>query len=110
MTVKAIWSMDYDYITDNCYQRPCCPECEAPIAKAEDGKYHCFSCAEEVDVEDAEMLKWFADRDGWKEEMTDCIACGGKSCVKTHYYKNRVSLEWQCASGECKKCGARFIV
>ena len=107
--MKAVWGMDYDHVTDKCYDRPMCPECDAPVIRFEDGKIRCVSCSEEASL-DADMLKWLADREGEKIEMKDCCGCGGKGCMETHYVKNDVTLEWQPAFGECVKCGMRFIV
>lgn len=108
--MKAIWGMDYDYISDKCYNRPMCPKCDAPVVRFNDGNYKCVSCRKKVNVTDSEMLKWLADREETKVEMMDCFRCGGKTCVETHFVKNKVTLEWQTAGGECKNCGMRFIV
>jgi len=122
--MKAVWGSDYDYIMDKCYPSPVCPECEEPIGKKKDGLYHCFSCGKVVEVVDADMKEWFAEREGEKVEMEDCfpsevkkkngetvkMGCGGKKCVETHYIKNPVSKEWQTAYGTCTRCGMRFIV
>ena len=73
--MKAVWGNDYDYIMDKCYPSPVCPECEEPIGKKKDGLYHCFSCGKVVDVEDADMKEWFAEREEglrvglWRQEM-----------------------------------------
>ena len=115
----AVWGMDYDYRTDKCYDRPMCPECNAPVIRFKDGKYKCVSCRQPVEVIDAEMLKWLAKREEEKIEYEDCpqwrhdgyvYGCGGKGTVETHYVRNNVTLEWQTAWGECSKCGMRFIV
>lgn len=117
--MKAIWGMDYDYKTDKCFNRPMCPECDAPICKNKDGNYECVSCLQPVEVDDAIMLKWLTDREETKVEMHDCpritheghsYGCGGKACVETLFVKNKVTLEWQIASGTCTKCGMKFIV
>lgn len=105
----AEWILDYDHITDKCFCRPGCPECDAPVMISDDGKYRCISCGEQYEV-DPEMQKWIADRSGTKTEMTNCTGCGGENCVETHYVKNKVSLEWQTAWGVCRNCGSRFIV
>lgn len=106
--MKAIWDIDYDMQQDKCYDRPCCPECHAPIGKYEDGLYHCFSCGEVVDIE-PDMIKWFADREQTKTETMHCMKCGKKS-MKTHYMKNPITLEWQTMGGQCSECGMWFIV
>ena len=109
--MKATWGADYDYRTDKMFKRPCCPACYVPIEKEEDGKYRCFSCNEVVEVTDPEMVKWFADREGEKVEMRDCIfGCGGKGTVEAHLYKNDVTLEWKFSWSVCSKCGARIMV
>lgn len=122
--MKAVWGTDYDFIMDECYKCPVCPKCEEPIGKMKDGKYHCFSCGEVVEVVESDMKEYFAEREGEKVEMEDCfpsevkmkngetvkMGCGGKKCMETHYIKNPVSKEWQTAWGECTRCGRRFIV
>ncbi len=117
--MNAVWGMDYDHITDKCYNRPVCPECDAPVVRFESGQYKCISCRNPVMVTNLEMLKWLADREEEKVEMQDCpkieaegcsYGCGGKACVETHYVRNAVTLEWQVAWGECRNCGMRFIV
>lgn len=109
--MKAIWGTDYDFIMDECYKCPVCPKCEEPIGKMKDGKYHCFSCGEVVEVVESDMKEYFAEREGEKVEMMDCVlGCGGRNCMETHYHKNPVSKEWQTAWGECTRCGRRFIV
>lgn len=116
---KAVWGLDYDHITDKCFNRPVCPECDAPVTMFQSGEYKCISCRQPVEVNDAEMLKWLKDREGEKVVMKDCtqivvngcvFGCGGKRTVETHYVKNNVTLKWQTAWGQCRKCGARFIV
>ena len=106
----AVWGMDYDYRMDKCFDRPVCPECETPFGEREDGKYHCFSCGNVIKVEDPEMIKWIEERKETKVEMRDCFVCGGKGTSEDHFIKNDVTKEWQTAWGECKACGARFIV
>lgn len=114
--MKAIWGEDYDFLMDRSYRCPVCPECEEPVGKMKDGKYHCFSCGEEVDI-DPKMAEWFAEREGEKVEMLDCpvskygvrLGCGGKGCVETHYRKNKVTREWYKAWSVCKVCGIRTI-
>ncbi len=122
--MKAVWGLDYDMHEDKCFKRPCCPDPEcmnAPIWKYEDGKYHCFSCQEEVEVDDPEMIEWFSKREETKVEYGDChvvkdkngkviFGCGGKGCFERHYVRNLITLEWQQAYGGCSKCGTRFIV
>ena len=111
MGMKAIWAVDYDFREDKCYDRPSCPECKAPIGLDEDGKYHCFSCGEIVEVDDPKMIEWFAIRDESKTENEDCfLGCSGKGTMEVHYMRNPITLEWQTMGGECKKCGMRFIV
>lgn len=119
---KAVWATDYDYRTDKCYQRPCCPECREPIFLRDDGKYHCINCGEAAEP-DSEMLEWMEKRSETKTEMQDCpkcefeldgvkhqLGCGGKACVEAHYFRNNVTLEWQLGWSCCKKCGKRIIV
>ena len=105
---KAAWVLEYDHINDKCYRMPGCDECGAPVGLDEDGQYRCFSCGQAVESDD-DMKKWFEVRDGEKVEMTKCLVCGEEQC-ETHYFKNNVTLEWQTAFGECRKCGAKFIV
>lgn len=119
---KAAWIMDYDYMTDKCYQRPGCAECQAPVGfEPDDGQYRCFSCGKALDVSDPEMKQWFADRDGVKVEMQDCqkfedeergisFGCGGKGCVEAHYVRNPVTMKWRLAWSVCRECGQRTIV
>lgn len=117
--MKAVWSMDYDYHTDETYNRPSCPECQAPVGKEDDGKFYCYSCGGEVIVEDADMLQWLTEMDEERVEMRDCprfevdgmtFGCGGIKCRETHYHRNPVSRKWQTAWSQCKNCGARTIV
>lgn len=108
--MKAIWADDYDMREDKCYGRPCCPECNAPIGKYEDGLYHCFSCGEVVEVTDPDMIEWLKVREETKTEYSDCGRCGGKNCVETHYMRNPITLKWQVMGGQCTKCGMRFMV
>ena len=70
-TLKAVWSMDYDYHTDKTYQRPSCPECSAPIFRDEDGTFHCMSCGKPVTIEDEAMLEWIRQREETKREIGD---------------------------------------
>lgn len=53
----AVWGEIYDFLLDESYKRPVCPECEEPIGKIE-GKYRCFSCGKEVEI-DGKMKEWF---------------------------------------------------
>ena len=119
--MKAIWAMDYDFRQDKCFNRPSCPECQEPIIKREDGKYHCLCCGKEVDVKDPEMQEWLAIREEVKTEYEDChiikdkdgnhiAGCGGEKCVETHYMRNPITLKWQVMGGKCKLCGSIFIV
>lgn len=118
--MKAIWFNDYDYHTDKLYRRPGCPECREPFGKDSDGKYRCFSCGEEVTVEDDGMKKWLAEREETKVEWQDdpvlhsknghTSGCGGKNCVEVHYVRNHVTMKWQVGWGICHNCGSRFIV
>lgn len=119
--MKAIWSDEYDFLTDSIYKRPCCPKCIEPIYKEVD-RYLCISCGEVVEVTDPEMLKWFEDRAEVKYEYQDCprlpineegnefMGCGGKGTMKVKYVRNNATLEWQKAQGKCEKCGMSFIV
>ena len=119
---KAKWLTDYDMHNDKCFDRPQCPECYAPILEHDEGEFRCISCGEQFEL-DEKMIEWVRERQGSKVEMGDCpagefehkgkkikLGCGGKGCVETHYIKNDITLEWQVAWGECKKCGRRFIV
>ena len=118
--MEAVWIMDYDYHTDKTYNRPGCPECNEPIGKDDDRKYHCFSCGKVVDVDDPEMVEWFRIRDETRTEVGEChvftckdgstYGCGCKDSYVTNYVRNPVTLEWQAAYGGCKNCGIRFIV
>lgn len=118
--MEAIWGTDYDYRTDAIYERPVCPECKEPIGVDEDGKYHCYSCGEVVEVKDQSMIEWLEKRNETKVEYADChiftskngatTGCGGKGTVETHYMRNPVTLKWQIMGGRCKKCGMRYIV
>lgn len=107
--MKAIWDIDYDMQQDKCYDRPCCPECNAPIGKYKDGLYHCYSCGEVVDVTNPDMINWLRVREETKTEYSDCV-CGGKNCMETHYTRNPITLKWQVMGGQCSKCGMRFMV
>ena len=108
--MKAIWGNDYDLLSDSCFERPMCPECEAPILKRDD-KYHCVCCGNEVDVTDEKMLEWLKLREETKVETEDChFGCKGKNCVRVVYRRNPVTLEWITAYGVCTKCNTRFIV
>lgn len=120
--MKAVWVIDYDFRADKCYNAPGCPECREPIGRMfGDGKYYCFSCGEEVEVTDSEMIEWLNIREETKTEYMDCpkittidgnhtSGCGGEKCVETHYRRNPVTLEWEVMGGHCSKCGMRFIV
>lgn len=118
--MTAIWGIDYDFRSDKCYKVPSCPECEEPIARYEDGQYHCLNCGEIVELSD-DMLSWFKVREETKIEIQDCpkmttksgvhlSGCGGKNCMEIHYRRNPVTLKWEQAFGFCKECGTRFIV
>jgi len=107
--MNAIWGTDYDYITDECYKRPCCPECEEPIGLDGD-VYRCFSCGKEVEVNDSEMLEWLERRSKIKVVMRDCSKCGGKRCVEIYMMRNPVTLDWQERGGVCTRCGMKYII
>lgn len=108
--MKAVWGIDYDYITDETFRRPMCPQCDAPVVKnTEDGSYGCVSCEEEIELDD-DMREWIDVRSEVKIEHEDCMLCGGKNTVETHYVRNRIDLGWIAAWGECKNCGSKFIV
>jgi hypothetical protein len=119
--MKATWITDYDFCSDNCYQRPGCAECYAPVILHSDGKIRCVSCGKEYEL-DEYMKAWNEKRKVTKKEFHDCITptpingileaigCGGKKCVEVIYTRNPVTLEWQIAYGKCKKCGLEFIV
>jgi DNA-directed RNA polymerase subunit RPC12/RpoP len=119
--MQAIWDNDYDSRTDSIYKRPCCPECGEPILLFGDA-YHCVSCGEKVEVTNPEMEKWFDDRAEIRYEQKDCprmplddegkefMGCGGKGTLRVLYVRNKATLEWQEAQGECEKCGLKFIV
>ena len=119
---KAVWATDYDYRTDTCFQRPCCPECKDPIFLRNGGKYKCINCGKVV-VPDSKMIKWMEERSETKVEIEDCpdfsvehegkkikMGCGGKACVEAHYIRNEVTMEWQYAWSICRQCGMRTIV
>lgn len=109
---KAIWTMDYDIREDTMYDHPGCPDCETPIKKYKD-EFLCVSCGNRVKVEDPEMIKWFADRDGSRTENWDCTiphGCGHKGTLEVTYEKNPVTLKWQIMGGKCKHCGIRLVV
>ena len=111
MKLIAKWVLEYDMHTDKCFKMPGCPKCDAPIGKCEDGLYRCFSCGEEVFMEDPRMIKWMEKREDTKTEYEDCfLGCKGKNCVKVLYRRNPVTLKWQQAYGEGEKCGLHFIV
>lgn len=125
MSLKAVWGLDYDWRKDKCFKRPMCPVCDAPFGKiADDNEYHCFSCGRIIEVDDPDMKKWIADREGTKTEMHDCfpesietedgevikMGCGGKGCMKIYYHKNPVTLKWEEMGGKCEKCGVEFMV
>lgn len=108
--IKAVWGLGFDYRTDSCYDEPQHEDCQAPILwDDEEHKYICIGCGEEAEIDD-DMKAWLAERDGQKEEVGDCFMCGGKNTMVTYKYKNNVSLEWEAGYGECKNCGAKFIV
>jgi uncharacterized Zn ribbon protein len=113
--MDAIWGLDYDFHTDKCFFRPSCPECEEPLWKDEKGKYICVECGKEISVTQKEMIDWLKKREEQKIVYEDChkskyFGCDGKKCVRTLYVRNKVTLEWQAASGYCEKCGMHFIV
>lgn len=117
--MKAVWIRDYDYQTDRGYKRPGCPDCNAPIGKGEDGKYHCFPCGRVAEGVDKNMLAWLEPREESKTEMNDCykfehkgrtIGCDGKACVETHYVRNPVTMKWRVAWSVCRNCGQKIIV
>ena len=113
--MEAIWGLDYDFETDKCFLRPSCPECEAPLWKDKDGTYSCVNCGKDISITDPKMKEWLDIREETKIEYEDCnkiasVGCGGKKCVKTLYIRNKVTLEWQPASGYCEKCGMHYIV
>lgn len=119
--MNAIWGLDYDLHMDKCYKRPCCPECEAPIFKDEKGAYRCVNCQHVIKIIDDDMMTWLKVREETKVELEDCpkittkdgkhlSGCGGKKCMEVHYRRNPITLEWQQAYGQCRKCETRFIV
>lgn len=102
--------MEYDCHSDSIYDQPECPHCEMPIfgIKLDDiGKtYKCPCCEKDFTVTDSEWLrKYIEDFTGEKTEEREC-RCGGKLTVRL-FKRNG---EWRTASGECEKCGLRFIV
>ena len=107
---KAAWIIDYDMYEDKTYQRPGCPDCNAPMGEKEDGKYYCFSCGQELSVEDEKMLAWYEEMSELHIEYEDCLWCDGKKSVKLWQRRNPVSKKWQTAHGECSICGTSFIV
>lgn len=117
--MTAVWVLDYDYRTDKTYNRPGCPDCNAPVLKFEDGKYHCLSCDRVAELEDPKMVEWLDEREETKIEMWDCtqfktkhgtVGCGGKECVEAHFVRNAVTLEWEMGWSVCRNCGQRTIV
>lgn len=107
---KAKWVLDYDFKDDKCYKCPGCKECMAPVRLSDDdGKYYCFSCGEEFELDD-DMKKWIEDRRGSKIEIEDCYGCGGKNCHTVRFCKDPISLRWRAVSGECSECGVRWMV
>ena len=108
----SVAGKEYDMHEDACYQHPghvCGHDGDVPGFMREDGKCYCINCHKELEITD-KMRKWFEDRAGTKTEMQECFACGGKDCMEVTMRKNNVTLEWHAAYGECRKCGARFIV
>lgn len=116
MELQAVWGMDYDFREDKCYKRPSCPECAEPIGQTgDDDSYYCYSCGKKVEVTDKEMQEWFRVRRETKVEISDCFpvmmkGCGGKKCVKAHYIRNPITLNWQLMGGRCEKCGMEFLI
>ncbi|MBR2800327.1 MAG: hypothetical protein IKE04_05570 [Oscillospiraceae bacterium] len=106
--VRAEWILDYDYVSDECYKRPGCPKCNAPITLSPDGKCYCVSCGKLTKADEG-MMKWLRERAERKVESMKCLVCGSNEC-ETHMVRNNVTMKWQVAWGECRKCGARFIV
>lgn len=106
---KAIWIPDYDFHSDKTYICPGCADCREPIIQKKNGKCFCISCEEET-VPDDKMKKWLEERSRTKIEWEDCLICEGKRCVETNYVVNKVTLEWQEVFGNCRRCGASFIV
>lgn len=108
--MKAEWGIDYDYMADKISRRPMCPQCDAPIVKnTEDGTYGCVSCNEEVELDD-DMREWIDVRSETKVEYEGCMCCNGKNTVEAHYVRDKITLGWIAAWGECKNCGSKFIV
>lgn len=112
--MKAEWGTDYDFRTDTIYKCPVCmgkhcrPYGGVPIGIAEDGKYRCINCGEEMEL-DADMKEWIDKRSETKTEKTYCFKCDEETMV-TVFHRNDVTLEWQMAYGTCEKCGCKFIV
>lgn len=107
--IKAIWGTDYYGRTDQIYRRPCCGECKEPLGRSDDGRYYCYGCGKDADL-DADMVEWFEQRKERKTKRIDCFACGGKKTVKAVMRRNPNTLKWQIANGKCEECGSRFIV
>lgn len=118
-TKQAVWITEYDYITDKLYKCPGCPDCEEQIGRFRN-VYKCYNCGTVVNVDDKAMKEWFKLREETKTEYGDCVVikvnddlsfgCGGKNCVKKHFRRNPVTLEWQMSGAKCEKCGNTIIV
>ena len=109
--MEAVWGTDYDMFADNIYERPNCPECDAPIRwNDETGGYSCVCCGKAVEVSDPKMKKWLEERAETKTDVTDCFFCNARASMKNHYRRNPVTMEWEVICGRCEKCGARYMV
>ena len=49
--MKAVWGEEYDWRKKKMYPCPICPKCHGEVGKIQ-GKYRCFACGEEVEVDE----------------------------------------------------------
>lgn len=54
--MKAVWGEEYDWRKKKMYPCPICPKCHGEVGKIQ-GKYVCFACGEEVEVDETKMKK-----------------------------------------------------
>lgn len=112
--MNIVWRLEYDFCEDKTYKSPCCEECSdkhseaVPVWLREDGLCECVNCHQTAEP-DEKQRQWLLERQGTKVTTEKCFTCG-KDTMETHYYKNKVTKEWQTAWGTCTNCGSRFIV